>query len=133
MSQRIVVVDDEPDIREIISASLQMHGYDVQQAADGVEGQALIRKAKPDLAILDVKMPRMNGFELLMALRKDAATAKQKVLMLTSLTAGSGKRDEMWRESLDVTDFLSKPFGTEELVARVKAILHPTAEKSAEP
>ncbi|MGI8906906.1 MAG: response regulator [Candidatus Sumerlaeaceae bacterium] len=128
MPKRIVVVDDEPDIRTMLDISLKNQGYEVQLASDGVEGLELIRKTRPDLAILDVKMPRMNGFELLVAMRNDAQLKDMPVVMLTSLTVGTGKSDELWRQSLEITDFLSKPFDTQELLSRVNRILEKPAE-----
>jgi DNA-binding response OmpR family regulator len=125
MPKQIVVVDDEPDIRQLLDIALTHHGYTVQLAKDGQEGLELIRRSKPDLAILDVKMPRLNGFELLVELRKDDATKSIPVIMLTSLTAGTGKSDEMWRNSLEINDFLSKPFDTKELLIRTDRILSP--------
>jgi DNA-binding response OmpR family regulator len=125
VTKRIVVVDDEPDIRQMLEVALRADGYEVRSAVDGVQGMEVIRQVKPDLAVLDVKMPRMNGFELLVALRKDEQLKSTPILMLTSLTAGTGKSDEMWRQSLEITEFLSKPFETQELLKRVRKILTP--------
>jgi chemosensory pili system protein ChpA (sensor histidine kinase/response regulator) len=109
----------------MLEVTLRGQNYDVALAADGLEGLAVIKKTMPDLAILDVKMPRLNGFELLMEMRKSEQLKSIPVLMLTSLTAGSGKSDELWRDSLEITDFLSKPFEGQELLRRVNRILQP--------
>ena len=123
MPKRIVVVDDEPDIRHMLELALATQNYEVKTAADGAEGLQLIKKLMPDLAILDVKMPRLNGFELLVEMRKNPDMKTIPVIMLTSLTAGGSKSDEMWRDSLEVTEFLSKPFDTKALLDRVNRVL----------
>lgn len=123
MPCRIVVVEDDADVRKVLELALECKGYKVESAVDGQHGFELISKVIPDLAILDVKMPRMNGFELLVKLRQTARFKELPILMLTSLTAGGNKTDEQWRDSLDVTAFLSKPFETNTLLETVESVL----------
>lgn len=123
MSRTIVVVDDEPDICSMLRIALKGAGYDVLTASDGEAGKALIEKTKPDLVLLDVKMPKMNGYEVMLAMQKDPKLANIPVVIMTSLTEKSSKGDEEWRKSLGVADFLSKPFDANEMLKHVSAVL----------
>lgn len=129
MPKTVLVVDDEPDIRRMLEIALKTQGYTVLLAQDGQEGLDTLKRSRPDLAILDVKMPRMNGFELLVEMRKAETLKDIPVIMLTSLTAGGSKSDEVWRNSLEISDFLSKPFDTHQLLDRVKRILQPDVQQ----
>ena len=103
---------------------LQESGLKVYVANNGVDGLKAIKKRLPDLAVLDIMMPRMNGYEVCVALQKDEKTANIPLIVMTALTEGeSPEKDIDWREKLNVADFLSKPFGVDELVARVRKIL----------
>ncbi len=123
LAPRIVVVDDEPDICRMIQVSLSMSGYDVLAAHDGEEGLRLIEKTRPALAILDIMMPRMNGYELLARLRANPALAATKVIISTSMTEGSDHNDEEWARRTDVSGFLTKPYNPEEMVRLVRGLL----------
>src|SRR5690242_5051244 len=117
---RILLADDNADLREYASRLLRRRGWDVEVVADGEAGLAAVRRRAPDLVLSDVMMPRMDGFELLNALRSDASTSTIPVILL-SARAG----EEAKIEGLDAgaDDYLIKPFSARELSARVSAHL----------
>jgi PAS domain S-box-containing protein len=113
---RVLVVDDNADLREYVGRLLRQQGWTVQAVADGAEALAAVRAARPDLLLTDVMMPNLDGFGLLRALREDAATRSIPVIML-SARAGEESRVEGLVAGAD--DYLVKPFSAQELVARV--------------
>jgi DNA-binding response OmpR family regulator len=121
--QRILVVDDENKIRDLLAAYLRSDGFEVAEASDGAEALAKIRRAEPDLVILDVMMPGMDGIEVLRELRK---TSDVFVMMLT---ARAEETDKLIGLSIGADDYLTKPFSPRELVARAKAILRRGRER----
>jgi DNA-binding response OmpR family regulator len=122
--QRVLVVDDEKKIRDLLTAYLRADGFEVAEASDGAEALAKIRRAEPDLVILDVMMPGMDGIEVLRELRK---TSEVFVMMLT---ARAEETDKLIGLSVGADDYLTKPFSPRELVARVKAILRRGRERT---
>lgn len=130
MKQRILVVDDEPDVLELVEYNLSGAGYSVITAADGAEAMAKIRTHQPDLVILDVMMPEMDGTEVCKVLRRDPATADIPIILLT---ARAGEIDRVLGFELGADDYVTKPFSPRELVLRVKSLLrrgHVAEEKS---
>ena len=123
MPVKIVVVDDEADIVRLLQVALTARGHEVHTASDGVEGLELIRKVRPALAVVDILMPRMNGYELVKAVRDDPELAPTKIVVATSLTEGSEKSDKEWAKSMQVSGFLTKPFETDEFVRAVEDAL----------
>ena len=113
----ILVVDDEASIRNVVEAYLKAEGNTVYTAEDGVQGLALFRRYKPDLVILDIMLPGMDGLEVLQHIRRESAVY---VLMLT---AKSDEMDRVIGLTVGADDYLTKPFSPRELAARVKAIL----------
>ena len=113
-------MDDEPDIIELVEFNLRHAGYAVTTAADGAEALNKVRAQKPDLIILDVMLPEMDGFEICKALRLDAATAKIPIIMLTAKAA---EIDRVLGLELGADDYLTKPFSPRELMLRVKKII----------
>jgi CheY-like chemotaxis protein len=114
MSQQpktIYVIDDDTALRTAYAAALSAMGYAVKMAADGVEGQALVAKAVPDLIVLDMLMPNLDGKGFLEALRSDAANQKAKVVIVSSFESAPGL------EKLGVTKYLSKMQNPPEAVA----------------
>ena len=115
---RILVVEDDPAIRQGLVDTLESENYQVRQAVDGREGLAYLKKASPDLLILDLMMPGMSGYDLCREFRSwDSNTP---VLMLT---AKSEEIDKVLGLELGADDYMTKPFGVRELLARVHALL----------
>ena len=131
MKQKILVVDDEPEIIELVEFNLKQAGYAVTTAADGAAALKKARTQTPDLIILDVMLPEMDGFEICKSLRLDAATAKVPIVMLTAKAA---EIDRVLGLELGADDYLTKPFSPRELLLRVKKILARSAptEKAKE-
>ena len=124
--QRLLVVDDEENLRTMLCAALQHHGFDVVSAADGSEALAALAAEAPDLVVLDVMMPGVDGFEVCRRMR--AAQDHTPVLFLTARGAAE---DKVRGLKLGADDYLEKPFSLEELVARIEAILRRTGERRA--
>ncbi len=118
---KILIADDEEDILRILEARLQSFGYQVIVARDGSEALELAHRAKPDLIISDVTMPKMNGFEMLRHLRSRLETAVIPVIMLT---ARQDKSSELEGFAQGADDYIIKPFDSDKLLARIKMILH---------
>jgi DNA-binding response OmpR family regulator len=116
-SHRILVVDDEPNIRRIVTSYLRTEGFDVAEAADGAEALAAFGRVDPDLVVLDVMMPGMDGIEVLRELRR------RSDVYVIMLTARAEETDRVVGLSVGADDYVTKPFGAKELVARVKAVL----------
>jgi two-component system phosphate regulon response regulator PhoB len=119
-AERVLVVDDEPDIVALVAYHLAKSGYSVSTAASGTEGLAAARREKPSLVILDLMLPGLSGLEVMEELRGDNATSGIAVLMLTARREES---DRIRGLSLGADDYLTKPFSPQELVLRVGAIL----------
>ncbi|MBI5943393.1 MAG: response regulator transcription factor [Chloroflexi bacterium] len=114
---KILVIDDEPSIVNLVQAYLKPEGYEVFTAADGPAGLKAVRAFKPDLVVLDVMLPGMDGLELLSRLRRES----QVYVIL--LTARTEETDKIVGLSVGADDYVTKPFSPRELVARVKAAL----------
>jgi diguanylate cyclase (GGDEF)-like protein len=124
-AQRILVVDDDHDIVRFVAMNLTMEGYDVSVAHDGEEALLMIAAAKPDLVILDVMMPRLDGVEVARRLRADPMTSALPVIMLTAkgLTV-----DKVVGLTAGADDYIVKPFDNSELVARIQSTLRRNQE-----
>ena len=120
MKPRILVVDDEPEAVELVEFNLKQAGYAVNTAADGAEALRKARAQTPDLIVLDVMLPEMDGFEICKTLRLDAATARVPIIMLTAKAA---EIDRVLGLELGADDYITKPFSPRELLLRVKKIL----------
>jgi len=117
MPPKILVIDDEPSILNLVSSYLKTEGYEVFTASDGNAGLKSARAFKPDLVILDVMLPGMDGIELLSRLRRESEVY---VIMLTARTE---ETDKIVGLTIGADDYVTKPFSPRELVARVKAAL----------
>ena len=117
MSEKILVVDDEISLQETLEYNLKKQGYEVETAGDGAEAIEMARKIEPDLIILDIMLPGLDGFEVCRILRKEMSTP---VLMLT---ARDDEIDRVVGLEVGADDYLAKPFSMRELIARVKAML----------
>jgi diguanylate cyclase (GGDEF)-like protein len=115
-SGKILVVDDDPIVRELVSESLKAQGLDVISASQGEEGLNLAMQERPDLVLLDVRMPGMDGFEVCRQLRRGFRTCTIPIIMLTSLTQTADKVEGML---VGADDYVTKPFDPRELIARV--------------
>ena len=126
----LLVVDDEPNIRELLSASLRFAGFRVSSAASGAEAVTAVARDRPDLVVLDVMLPDMDGFAVVRRLRDDsgAATrgAERDRIPVIFLTAKDGVDDKISGLTAGGDDYVTKPFSLEELIARIRAILRRT-------
>src|ERR1700722_12214407 len=120
MKPRILVVDDEPEAVELVEFNLKQSGYTVTTASDGAEALKKARSQTPDLIVLDVMLPEMDGFEICKTLRLEAAPASTPILMLTAKAA---EIDRVLGLELGADDYLTKPFSPRELLLRIKKIL----------
>ena len=114
---KILVVDDEQSILDLVMAYLRQEGYEVQTAVDGAAGLEVARAWQPDLIVLDIMLPGMDGLEVLTRLRRESD------VYVIMLTARSEETDKIVGLSVGADDYLTKPFSPRELVARVKAAL----------
>lgn len=117
---KILVIDDEPTINELIKVNLELLGYDVIQALDGIKGFALAKQELPNLILLDVMMPEVDGFTVAQRIRQNESTRNIPILMLTAL---SQLNDKVKGFDIGVDDYLVKPFEMEELKVRIRALL----------
>ena len=123
MPHKILVVDDEPTLLNTVRAYLRQEGYTVRTATDGEAGLREARVFQPDLLILDIMLPCLDGLELLRRLRQEPAYAHMRDVYVIMLTARADEMDKVIGLTLGADDYLTKPFSVRELVARVKAAL----------
>jgi DNA-binding response OmpR family regulator len=114
---RILVVDDEESISEFVKRVLELEGYDVTTAADGESALAHLSEQAPDLVLLDIKMPGLNGYQVLARIRE---TSSVPVMMLTAVREGTAMERSL---GLGASDYLIKPVSVKVLIARIKAKL----------
>ncbi|MFH1771199.1 MAG: response regulator [Candidatus Omnitrophota bacterium] len=118
MKARILVIDDDPDIVEVLRARLEANDYSVLSASDGEDGLIKIRQEAPDLVVLDIIMPRMDGFNLVKEIKANKETRDIPIIILT---AKDKMRDLFEMEG--VSEYMVKPFKTEELLEKIKSLL----------
>ncbi len=126
MPKKILAVDDEASIRKLVSVTLQNRGYEVDTAEDGQDALDKIALSKPDLVILDVMMPRMNGWEARKRLREDPKTKDLPILILSAV--GEFEAQLQGMESAG-DDYITKPFSPQELGDIVEAMLDPSKKE----
>src|SRR5213078_5137368 len=117
---KILVVDDEPDAVELVEFNLRSAGYEVVTAADGSEALKKARAHSPDMIVLDLMLPEVDGLEVCKILRRDSATSAIPIIMLTAKAA---EIDRVLGLELGADDYITKPFSPRELVLRVKNLL----------
>lgn len=117
MNYKILIADDEPEIRDLLRLYLEKDGYEIYEAADGMEALALLKKENPDLAILDIMMPGQDGYRVLRNIRE---TSNIPVILLSART---GDSDKILGLDLGADDYITKPFVPLEAVARVHSNL----------
>lgn len=118
-SNRILIVEDEADLSEILAFHLRRAGHTPLQAADGAEGWSLAKRERPDLVILDLMLPKLDGIEVARRMREEATTASIPIIMLT---ARAEERDQLTGLAT-ADDYITKPFSIPVLMARVDAVL----------
>lgn len=120
MTYNVLIADDEPNIVVSLEYLMRREGHAVTVARDGVAALETIRRERPDLVLLDVMMPKMNGFDVCQALRADPELASMRVLMLTA----KGRETEVSKGlGLGADGYMTKPFSTKDLVAQVRLLL----------
>jgi len=130
MAKRIVVIEDEADIVGLVTHYLEKEGYRVTAVGDGAKGLQQIKTDPPDLLILDIMLPEMDGLEICRRVRAGSTTASLPIIMLT---ARGEESDKIVGLELGADDYLVKPFSPKELVARVKALFRRAEKREAEP
>ncbi len=124
---KILVVDDEKDIVELISYNLENEGYAVAKSYDGESALKIIRAKKPDLVILDLMLPGINGIDVCKSLRAQQATSDLPIIMLT---AKADEVDKVVGLEIGADDYITKPFSVKELMARIRSILRRVQDKN---
>src|ERR671923_2095088 len=124
---RVLVVDDDADIRNLVRELLERQGYDVTDAANGREGLRAFYAGTPDVVVLDVGMPEMDGFQTLERIRD---LSDVPVIMLTARTA---ELEKVRGLKAGADDYVAKPFGRQELLARVEALLRRAGDREEKP
>jgi two-component system, OmpR family, phosphate regulon response regulator PhoB len=117
---RIVIIEDEPDLQEVLGYNLRAAGHEVVPALRAQDGMRLIRERRPDLVLLDLMLPDLPGTEVIKAIRQDAQTRDLPVIMLT---AKNEEVDRVVGFEIGADDYVAKPFSTRELLLRIQAIL----------
>jgi len=120
MAKKIVIIEDEPDIIGLVTHYLEKEGYRVTAIRDGAKGLQQVKTDPPDLLILDIMLPEIDGLEICRRVRSDAKAAALPIIMLT---AKGEETDRVVGLEVGADDYLTKPFSPKELVARVKALL----------
>ena len=123
---KILLIEDEWQLGQIVKDSLEMRGFDMLYAADGKEGLRLYQQNKPDVVVLDIMMPNMDGFSVTTEIRK-----QDKLTPIIFLTAKSQTADVVKGFELGGNDYLKKPFSMDELIVRIKALLQRSGEQPA--
>jgi DNA-binding response OmpR family regulator len=120
MSKKILIVDDEPNILISLEFLMRRDGFEVAVAQDGEEALRIIREQRPDLVLLDVMMPKLNGFEVCKQVRGDPALSDTRIIMLTA----KGRQAEVAKGlALGADGYITKPFSTRDLVIQVRSLL----------
>ena len=117
---KILIIEDEPDIAETITYNLQREGYKTLSCRDGEAGLSRVRTDNPDLVILDLMLPGMDGLEVCRQVKSDPVTRSTPIIMLT---AKSEEPDVLLGLEIGADDYIAKPFSTRELIARIKVVL----------
>ena len=127
MASTVLIVEDDPDTAKLVSLYLQRDGHKVLCARDGVEGLRLARDARPDLVVLDLMLPKLNGIGVCRTLRQESTVP------IVMVTARVEEEDRLKGLDLGADDYVTKPFSPRELAARIRAVLRRTAKVDPEP
>jgi two-component system alkaline phosphatase synthesis response regulator PhoP len=117
---RVLVVEDEPDVAELIRFNLTKEGWDVTAAANGTDALRRARESRPDIILLDIMVPQLNGWEICRRLKQDPETAQIPVIMVTGRVE---EGDKVLGFELGADDYVTKPFSPRELIARIRAVM----------
>ena len=120
MAKSVLVVDDEPNILLSLEFLMKQAGFEVRTARDGEEAMAAVRESQPDLMLLDINMPRMNGYEVCEQVRADPQFKGMRIVMLTARGRDIEREKGL---ALGADDYVTKPFATQEVVAKVRELL----------
>ena len=126
MPKKILLVDDEPEVLAICHDYLKVSGYDVVIATDGLQGLAVARREKPDLIVLDLILPEMDGLDVCRAIRR------KSIVPIIMLTGRADETDKVIGLEIGADDYMTKPFSPRELVARVRVVLGRVSRDSTE-
>lgn len=129
-ASKIVVIEDEPDIQDVLEYNLTREGFDVRTASTGSEGLRAVAADKPDLVLLDLMIPEIDGLDVCRTLKSEDETKDIPIIMVT---AKSEESDVVLGLGLGADDYVQKPFSPRELVARVRAVLRRGGAKKSEP
>ncbi len=124
---RILCVEDEPGMQDLLRLILESAGYEVLVAGDGVEGLDMMRRHHPDLVLLDLMLPHMDGADVLLHKRRDPAIGDIPVIAVTALTSPFDQI--MWREHTEIKDYVTKPFRRKPLLATIERALRGNGSK----
>ena len=127
--EKILIVDDEEHIVELLDFNLKNSGYETFIATDGIEAVRIAKEEKPNLILLDLMIPGMDGFDVCKEIKKDKEMKNTSIIMLT---AKGEELDKILGLELGADDYITKPFSVRELLARVKAVLRRTASFNME-
>jgi DNA-binding response OmpR family regulator len=119
MAQKILLIEDDPQISKLISQALQRAGYEVVTAMDGSEGLRKVKEANPQLVVLDISLPGVDGYQVCHYIRQDPETANLPILIVTAMSRPADQR-RGFESGAD--DYLSKPFVLSELVTRIQSL-----------
>jgi len=122
VKKKVLVADDEEDICQMLKIVLEKQGWEVETACDGKDALEKIESGPPDLILLDLKMPRINGYHLFAQLKSDEKYKEIPIIIITGLTQDSEHDDEEWARRMDAEGFVTKPFDLEELARRIKEL-----------
>lgn len=117
---KVVVVDDDPDMVRIVRLALEMHGFEVLEACNGIKGLLMVKRELPDAVLLDIMMPDIDGFEVCRKLKLDSATSKIPIIFIT---AKSGQEHVRRGLSLGAQGYITKPFSVHGLPSKVERVI----------
>ena len=132
-AHRVLVVEDEPDVAEMIRYNLEKEGYEVRLSGNGTDAIRVAKEARPDVVLLDIMVPHLNGWEICRRLKQDRDTAPIPVIMVTGRTE---EGDKVLGFEMGADDYVTKPFSPRELLARVRAVCRrarPGEDAAAQP
>jgi len=122
VQRNLLIVDDDPNIRELLAVNLAAAGYGITTAADGSEALSRVRERRPDCIILDIMMPEIDGWEFCKSIRDDPELYDTKIVMLTA--KGTEKDKMIGRDIFKADEYMTKPFDVDELQKVIERLLH---------